>query len=99
MALAAIGLCAASGVGAVPTLSWQEFMGTDRAQSTAVLDALTMSDGSEVSLRLEPFDVMSSDGIVIIQSRAGQQAVQARDIVHLYRGHVVAAQRLAAPQP
>ena len=64
-------------------------METQRPQSTAVLDALRMSDGRDVSLHLEPFDVMSSDGIVLIQSRAGQQAVQARDIVHLYRGHVV----------
>ena len=53
----------------------------------AVLDALRTSDGRDVSLHLEPFDVMSGDGIVLIQSRAGQQAVQARDIVHLYRGH------------
>ena len=88
-ALAAIGLCAASGIGAVPTLSWQEFMDIERAQGTAVLDSLVMSDGREISLRIEPFDVMSSDGVVIIEGRAGQQFVQARDIVHLYRGHVV----------
>lgn len=70
------------------TQSWQELLDVDAVHRSTSLDTITMPDGKKVDLDLQPIDVMSDDGVIIIESEFGQRFYQAGDLVHLYRGQV-----------
>ncbi|MCH2149402.1 MAG: hypothetical protein MK095_08210, partial [Phycisphaerales bacterium] len=70
------------------TQSWQELLDVDAVHRSTTLDAITMPDGKKVDLHLQPVDVMSDDGVIIIESELGQRFYQAGDLVHLYRGQI-----------
>ena len=72
----------------IPAVAWQDLMDLDQGHEAVVLEGIRLQDGREVDFLLQPFNIVSDSGIVVIESRQGSRSVEEGDLVHLYRGHV-----------